>query len=373
MSKKLIVNEGEKIKIINNVSKLVTRLADGNVCTWIPEDETQLIVKNIVSDGVYVASEDVGAPYGYSQVTVSGAGNQVMGELGEKSIDKNGTYIASSDKDGPFYGYSVVTVNVAGSSDDGGGDGGGGGGSSTPVTGKDPDGDDAMVTVDDDGQVVTEKLPVEIRVITTPDNLEYEDGQSIVFDGLYVKAYLKDGTEYCVVPNTDLIRPVTVAEASSIQPSELEGGTFVDSAGTYLGRANEREFFKTYSGRALAFFQVQPGSGWKGPILASTNPNAVYETVTINGSPTAVIGPYNTMQYEGVTIYLQYNYHYQTMDYENPGLPAIAPGDAISFFNDYFSSHNYHPNPSNYQTIPLQWKRPGDKKVLETSFTITVT
>ena len=366
MAKKIIVNEGDDLKIVKNVTRLVTKLKNGNEIAWLPEDETQLITKTIIKDGTYIAFKEAEKAYGYSQVTVSGVGSKVMGELGEKQITENGTYTAKDDKNGPFYGYSKIYVNVP-NADDGDDSGGG----SRPV-GKDGDGDDAVIGTDDDGNIVTTKLPTRISINVYPNNLVYENGQTIDFTGLRVKAFLPDGTEWGVVPDGELIKPVTVADASSIQPSELEGGTFVDSAGTYLGRANEREFFKTYSGRALAFFQVQPGSGWKGPILASTNPNAVYETVTVNGSPITVIGPYSTMQYEGVTIYIQTGYYYQTMDYENPGLPTTAATDIPGFLNEYFSSHNYHPAQSDQQTIPLQWKRPGDKKVLETSFSIAV-
>ena len=104
MSKNVLVNRGNSLTLIHDVSKLMTTLSDGSTITWIPEDEVFLIPKTIVKDGIYEASRESSKPYGYSQVTVNGVGNKVMGELGEKSINKNGIYITKNDTDGPYYG-----------------------------------------------------------------------------------------------------------------------------------------------------------------------------------------------------------------------------------------------------------------------------
>lgn len=208
MSKKIKLLQDGRDKTLPKVAKIETQLAEGKNCYWIPEDEVPLGILQVSTDGVYNAASDPNGPfYGYSEVRVSGVGTREMGQLAEITITKNGTYAANVDQSGPFYGYSKVIVNVPTSGE-------GGDPTSRPtVSGQGDDGNDEVVGTDDDGNLVYEKVPSSIKVITTPDNLEYEDGQSIVFDGLYVKAYLKDRTEWGVVPNTDLIKPVTVAEA----------------------------------------------------------------------------------------------------------------------------------------------------------------
>lgn len=85
-----------------NADKIKTNVVGGGTCFWVPEDEVILTSKNIY---------------------------------------ENGEYSAESDS---AYGYSVVTVNVAG------GDG--------TITGYDEDGDEAMVYVDPvTGELVIEK------------------------------------------------------------------------------------------------------------------------------------------------------------------------------------------------------------------------
>lgn len=50
-------------------NKLKTALLDGGSCLWVPEDETQLITKEITENGVYRASDD--GAYGFSEIIVN--------------------------------------------------------------------------------------------------------------------------------------------------------------------------------------------------------------------------------------------------------------------------------------------------------------
>ncbi len=399
MSSRIVVTEGNDVKIINDVSRLVTRLSNGETCNWVQEDSVRLVTKTIIKDGIYIANNDVGSPYGYSQVSVNGVGNKILGQLGEKSITKNGTYEADKDKDGPYYGYSTIVVNVEG------GESGDGGGTSRPVVpGKDSDGDDAVVTTDDDGNIVTKKLPSEIKVIVTPDNLEYEDGQSIVFDGLLVKAYYPDGTEYDSIPTTDLIRPVRVAAAEGSGESSSDIYTPSDDIAlpsdmTSLVGGNDAYVYSSYSKDWFHFISsggksvvIEYNANNSTPIIsiicASTNDAITTDRPygrSVTDSPES--GPYSITQWTGNnptsatqatinerTFYYAVStlWHYQGDRQYNIGVDNST--DATINFSHiaYILLYgNYNPGGS-IQTIPLQWERPGDKKVLETSFTITV-
>lgn len=146
MSKDVIIQEGGRGKTIT-ADKLRTALVGGGDCLWVPEDEVQ---------------------------------------VGEKVIDENGTYLAADDG---LYGYSQVTVRGVGQ-----------------VTGKDGAGNDAMAYVDPDtGRIMINELPSELRIITPPSHGIYTDGSIISLNGMALKAYYSNGTEWGVVPVNEVL------------------------------------------------------------------------------------------------------------------------------------------------------------------------
>ena len=370
MSKNIKVIQDGVEKKLSKVEKIQTYLANGNICNWVPEDEYPLGILTVNKDGVYNPAEDANGPYyGYSRVNVTGVGTTEFGSLAEITITKNGEYIASGDSAGPFYGYSKVIVNV----DSSGGDGGGG---SHSVPGKDDDGDDAVGGVDDDGNIVIEKLPTRISISVYPNNLVYEDGQLIDFTGLKVKAYLPNDTEWGIVDDNELIKSVTVAEGEAGEGHGQSGSmNWIYSAGHSLGRSQDRLYYKTNDGKAIGLFLVS--STWRGPILISDKyESAIYSYTSTNGPGTTTINP-TSFQYNDTTIYINYYHHYNTEDYDTGGLPIVnwEAGTWEQRAAEYLDEHNYDPSSdgsSTQQVIPIQWKRTGDRKVLETSFSIAV-
>ena len=164
MSKSITIKEGGVAKNLT-AEKLRTNLYGGGTCLWVPEDDVQ---------------------------------------LGTKSIDENGTYKAEDDG---YYGFSQVTVNVKGDK----------------VVGKKPNGNEAVVTVDQDGNLVETDLPSEIRVTTPPDDTSYFDGDEIDYTGMVVKAYKADGTLWTndtytdgIIPLNELVLPDTHADFSKV-------------------------------------------------------------------------------------------------------------------------------------------------------------
>lgn len=343
MSKNIVIQEGGVAKNLT-VDKLKTDLVGGGTCNWVPEDETQLITK---------------------------------------SITKNGTHAASSDG---AYGYSKVIVNVAGGS----------------VTGKGSDGNTHTYSVDDQGNIVDEKVPDSISVTTPPSFVgPYGNRAYISFDGLVVHAYDSSGADMGAVPFEELVFPVTVAQYDPDAPASGGDATsdlvtspvtmpipffdgYVkcdDDGGTNL-YAQTFEYF--LSGAKLSLGD-RYGSG-KSPIeiwASNTRNTSCIRKVTNKHDGTSYessIDLNNSYTHNGLTVYyyvnewsgLSYNIFANT-DSErlmNEGTalgPISSVAERIAWTLIYGSSI-----PSGGTSIPVQWSRPGDGKILETSFNITV-
>jgi len=379
---KILQNGSEKN--LSKVAKIRTMLATGENCDWIPEADVPLGILSVTQDGVYDPAQDPNGPfYGYSMVTVDGIGNTEMGQLAEITITKNGTYDVTKDEDGSFYGYSKVIVNVKKKSDDGDG------GSSKPVTGKDPDGDDAIAGVDEDGNIYTQKLPTRISINIYPNNLVYEDGQTIDFTGLRVKAFLPDGTEWGVVPDNEILTPVTVAEYSG------DGGGTGEWDVSGLG-INPPIYMKQLA--VGEYYEGEPGVTGSRFVTAIEASSTVYYIVFADGAGGFVGGCVSLSAFHVTTQRMapsSWDPHVAYFVGQNPttvnGKSAYVTG-----FNATYASSSSRISASqqgtgyslpqtaviaitggssldgSQQAIPLQWKRPGDKKVLETSFGISV-
>lgn len=220
---KSVVGEAKGIKLLR------TNLQEGGTCDWVPEDETQLIPKVITQDGVYKVSDEIGDIYGYSEVTVQGIGDQIMGDLGTITIYKNGTYYAknsytpsdlgtsgdSENKTGPFYGYRTVVVNVSGSNTSG--DSSDSGATSNSITGKDSDGTEVQYTTNKDGKFEKTPLATRIEVTVKPKFLVYRNGDKLNFNDIKVTAYAGDNiykSKVCptgILTQSNLTFPVIVA------------------------------------------------------------------------------------------------------------------------------------------------------------------
>lgn len=144
-------------------------------------------------------------------------------KLGTKSVTQNGTYTAAADGN---YGFSQFSVNVRGgngSADSHGKPTGGDikpGGAGSAVVGTDPEtGNDVVVGVDEDGQLVQTPVPSGIKIITPPTKTEYTAGEAIDYSGIVVALQKKDGSTFTDskypnghIPMQELIFPVTEAE-----------------------------------------------------------------------------------------------------------------------------------------------------------------
>ena len=291
--------------------------------------------------------------------------------LDSLSVTQNGIYRAN---DRGVYGWSRVSVNVQADS----------------VTGRDPEtGDEKTVTVDPGtGELVETVVPVEIRIETPPTFTgPYGDGAYIDFTGLTVAAYGANGDKMLDVPFNELILPVTTAmpgEVIEVFDDELVppvyllpasvgntiaeyevGGdwyryyyTGVSGGPVYLvcikddGAGREESVFVSMNQFAVSWERTHPG-GWDPHRGGASGAVATYEEYS------AYVGG-NIM---GANLFVEGGYSpisaFQPIGLVNAAILAInkvAAGEAVSV-----------------ATVPVQWSRTGDGKILETSFEITVT
>lgn len=332
MSKNIAIQEGGIGKQLT-ADKLKTNLVGGGTCLWVPEDETQ---------------------------------------LGTKYISENGTYRASADG---YYGYSEVTVSGVGT-----------------TTGKDPDGsgDEATASVDPDtGDIVINKIPSSISVVTPPTNPYgiYQDGQTIGKDGMVVKAYLESGGEYGTVPNGE----ITLSPTTAVYDPDTDvpgGGTATSDLDTSLPQpiefssacrsSSQREGQQpqTYSMSADATFLTgkSSSSGYTAATVDALSKTREGISLTRNGQA-VVIPPSAITNFtiNGKTVY--------EATYRIGG-----PSDKTSFEGVDYTGKTVDQNSKwtmvwgdieerpagSRQQITVSWPRPGDGKVLETSFEILV-
>jgi len=347
MGKNINIQEGGIGKQMT-VDKLKTNLVGGGTCLWVPEEDVR---------------------------------------LGTKYISENGTYRASDDG---LYGYSEVTVSGVGS-----------------VTGIDPEtGEETTVTVDPETEELVETVvPTEIRVIEPPTNPYgiYVDGQTITKDGIVVKAYSANGVEMQTVP----IGEITISPTTAVYDQSTDTGGYdeatIDTSVLYYPDAitqpvtaisqivettNNPKQTITYTpyGSSYLFLLEDEritvpmaiitanGSGYREKCVNESDPRQSYDvTRTANLSNNTRVSHTPFGYIEGASADKSYS-----------GRVRTGVTTKISDFT-YIENELYrdlatiildgsvtHTRAGSRQTITVSWPRPGDGKVLETSFEILV-
>lgn len=310
MSANISITEGGKARPFGPVVALMVQGEDGKYYPWFPESDRA---------------------------------------LGTLSVDKNGIYRAS---DKGVYGWSSVSVNVP---------------QNEGVTGKDPDtGEDVYVYPDPEtGELVTDVLPVEIRVIEPPTNPygTYVDGQTITKDGMVVKAYLESGAEYGTVPNSEItINPTVAIYDESTDRSEYTGDGIdairIQSSVTPIDPTAVNPVYELLGvpdGRSntpgLDFYATTYGTK---SYVASNN--GFSASVTIKNSVSRIVHSGNGRFALSVdTQFWKGAVPESSTDPTNRSIDDLEPAGTGS-----------------PQTITVSWPRPGDGAVLETTFDILV-
>ncbi len=330
------IKEGGKSRNFS-AATLKTNLQGGGTCLWIPKMDVVLKNKYVSKSGTYTAKAD--DCYGFEQVIVSG-----------------------------------VDVEIT----------------------QDEDGDDVERTTDG-GEVTETKLPSYIRVTVLPQKIDYTVGETIDYTGLVVHAYTKSGIDMGVVPFNELILPAEKAgEGWAEQWTDGHGLNAMQIAYTphwnraewvqiYPGRIDEEQVF--VCGTALGTYDGHPAT--YGADLNKI-PGTLFVTRYYNPG---YGGYYNYMASmagsRGCDLYVYYageltdsGQRILTGWFMHGGSGASA-GDKVfrmvsweEFLTDIPVStvDPTRVDPSTLyslgESIPVQWHRPGDGELLETSFNI---
>lgn len=317
MSKTIIIQEAGDPKTLT-ADKLDTSLSGGGLQDWIPEDSVPLGTKSITKDGTYKASSE--GLYGYSEVTVSGIGKAV---------------------------------------------------------GKDPTtGEDKLVEPDPTtGELEETVLPSSIVVTSPPNKTTYEDGETINFDGMIVKAYLRSGELWTdpqhqggILARQELILPVTTADYSQAHEGiyEKNGVVACEISCDKMGRGGyyHNGIVATFINGGNSFYAFRSDIG---SIFLTRYNGALYSCLPdpyyvnnwlglLTGQTNKLAGGANYV----FTISAAYPPHYQVADW--------IPESAVDPTTVDWTNPTYQGG----QKIPVQWARVGDGKILEDTFTIQV-
>jgi hypothetical protein len=245
------------------------------------------------------------------------------------------------------------------------------------------------VGLDNFGRLTEEILPTSIGIITPPSKLEYIEGESIQFSGLVVQAYTADGNVWTdrnhpngIIPIVELFFPVTVAEfnydegeGDYTNHNGLNATKIAFTKGVYFNGAGN-----FYTGPAIGAVPENT-DGWPdGSTLyaASTTQGSVYFT-TYNGTLyargdgidgyTAVVAPDNDNPFNMPWGYTgPFNSDKWSVVVRSSLANISAPESTV----DPNTADEELDLEEQEQQVPVQWFRPGDGQMLETSFTIKV-
>lgn len=352
MSKNITIQEGGVAKQLT-VDKLKTGLVGGGDQLWVPEDEVQLTAKHISENGTYKASTD--GYYGYSEVTVSGIGL---------------------------------------------------------ATGTDADGDEATVSTDGNGELVTTKIPSSIVVETPPLKISYTDGEAMVYTGMVVKAYLKESGLWTdadhpdgIIPISELTLPETASKSWEKTYDTCSSSLDVSPLSSPFAMANSGSNYHEYESSGHTYkvrYEFIPVAGInvemisfhlsdKDPLVRSFFASDTSGTIGVlrvtRNSFAPVTGDEIFVTTDTtITTDNSYTINEQTV-YTFSGLNLIVGiyPDACDGFPFYIIYPNtetwnnigwtmiYGTRISGGYAVPVKWMRPGDYSILETTFTVEIT
>lgn len=331
------IKEGGKSRNFS-AAMLKTNLQGGGTCLWIPRMDVELKNKYITKSGTYTAKAD--DCYGFDQVTVSG-----------------------------------VDVEIT----------------------QDDDGDD-VAEITDGGTTTEQKLPNSIVVDVPPTKTVYSDGQAIDYTGMVVKAYTRSGQLWTdashpngIIPISELTLPVTIAHADQGRgaSSDLDTGSFskpipLSGVATFAYTQTNVPIRNTYTwtpvngaamvirrnterSTVLLFAAKQAGDVGLERLVSIDERTGEQSTAFYYTKAS------NSYTHDGRTVY----YARANFGHGNLGIDILV-SPIVSDYGD--DSHDkeaawtavYGEISGGTQVIPVQWNRPYDAELLETSFVITV-
>lgn len=324
------IKEGDKTRAFS-ACQLKVNNQGGGTTLWVPKDAAELKTKYITHSGTYAASAD--DCYGFGEVTVSG-----------------------------------VDVEIT----------------------QDDDGDD-VARVTDGGVTTDEKLPSSIVVEIPPARSIYTEGDTIDFSGMVVKGYTKSGALWTdaghpdgTIPLSELTLPVTTATAGEVievDDAELVHPLYllqVSVGNTILEyQAGEwyRYFYSAVTGGPVYVVCDRDNLDRGESIFVSMHAFSVTYERTHPGA----WDPQRTTANGGEAVYKDYAAYIGggvvgANLFVDGGYTPVSAYQPIGLANAAILAMNKAASGEgrSVSIVPVQYQRPYDNRVLETSFSITV-
>ena len=236
-------------------------------------------------------------------------------------------------------------------------------------------------------------LPTKIVVTKPPNKIDYVDGETIDLTGIIVNAYYDDDSPFTVVPVKELTLSDSVADKSKAHlegaVSDLDTSPYIQPITTYSEinifgewRGNTDQYCDTKivpaSNEKLIYLGRQDGWRYVCAISKSQYPSS---TITVKSSAGHSFTESPRQHFSGD------NYSYFNYDGKSGTIREVwfgVGGDAdvpLLYDNDDLFVTNgaaaawtalYGSLIKSGQTLTLQWHRPIDNQVLETTFEINV-
>ena len=402
MNENISIKEGGITRKFSPIDKVKVNNTDESESIWVPKDDMNTGTLYATENGIYIASEDGYSAYDEVVIRVTDESYDGGGEWEEVyPYDDYGrwdevTYEAYlQDPDA----YDAVFNDPTKWDDPGenldykyGND---------PITGIDPDtGFEMAYSTDDEGYLNEELVPTSIKIIVPPNKLSYLNYETIVFTGISVCAYIDDSTTWedsthksGIIPFKELVFPVTRADYSQISEETIEYPDYSDS-GSYM---------ITSVGSIMSAIDSALGSiatGYEDE-FGFVDQVKMF-CASFEGNTPAIVSSYQRDDifdgWGGLAVNVFVDLHvddeiilgnnYSCMLYRIRG-KRNKKGDPLKFVAEtgYEGGYNAHIgiNESGYistinakivsggtQTIPVQWARSWDGKMLEDSFEIIV-
>jgi len=369
MGTSIKIKEGGNARAFST-EKLKTALSDGGSCLWVPESSVPVISKSISQNGEYVAADE--GKYGYYTLYVNGYGTQVVG----KRQDGNT--------------FRVFNTNGVGS------------------------------------PLEVELAPTEIRVTTKPTRSSYYGLEIIDYSGMVVQAYDSTGNLYNnpnypqgIIPPNELILPnrYTNPNMDKVPPLNLirrNDGTYFNSPIKLFN--NKEEITSTWISvypdaqtreKTLRFYDISDNAQVTGYDIQY---NSFSQIRHVNLILASKINPIKNVRGEITGGRYGWEHKYYTGYWDINTVPVggfTGQDESVTFYSSAIGVISYPDTEEDTITkdtelfpyneglvgigagyngltllcytllygdsaVYVKWPRPGDGKVLETYFTITV-
>ena len=321
----------------SGVRRLKTDLQGGGTCNWLPESE--LTTK-------------------------------------ELRVTQGGSYLPSQE--GAF-AFTKITVDVPNEPGKG-------------ITGHDPDtGEDMTITVDPEtGELEETIMPSSIDVTIEPTKMTYEDGDTIDYTGIQVKAFDAQGDVWQsadypdgIIPFEELILSATIAEATPVEGDEWDvSGTDLKQP-VYLKEVHEGDWIlgepdqieSRYITKIVGTSPVYMCDlatniqGWVLSIFLSLESYSVASQRKAPSSWDPHWAQDNGERVEIAGIGSAYVSSVPTQSFQTRNVETSAKQD-VDYMEFAVLALHGGGRKSGDMPVPVQWKRPNDRKTLETSFNI---